>query len=225
MQYLFVPVISLVVAAAFIVIEKLGRYVEADVVKGVASAFFVLFGVLSAFRCNDPAFARMVVVGLVLGAIADVLLNLRYVFEGAKAQLAFMAGIAVFMLGHLAYIVACLPYCRFLVAAIVAGAVLTALLMYWVLGQVEAKLVLKVFGVFYIGAVVILNCVAFGALIITPSHHWLMFLAGTLLFLLSDVILILNNFGPRQLFGMRVANLMLYYVGQLLIAGSLQLPL
>ena len=48
---------------------------------------------------------------------------------------------------------------------------------------------------------------------------------GTLLFLVSDVILIINNFGPKASFPLRVSNLMLYYVGQLLIALSLQLPL
>ena len=93
MQYLYLVPICLAIAAVFIVIEKMGRYLVADVIKGVASAFFVLLGLLSAFMCNDVVFARMVLFGLVLGAVADVLLNLRYVYEGSKAQLAFLAGI------------------------------------------------------------------------------------------------------------------------------------
>lgn len=225
MQYLYLCPICLALAAVFIVVEKMEKYVVADVLKGVASAFFVLLGVLGAFNCNDVVYARLIVVGLVFGAIADVLLNLRYVYEGTKAQVAFLAGIAVFLLGHIFYIVATLPYCDWLAFAIVIGVVLTALLMYWILGQVEAKLAFKIFGVFYIGAITILNCMALVALINYPSQHAIMFLGGTLLFLASDIILILNTFGNNKSFLRRVANLMLYYVGQIMIALCLQLPL
>lgn len=225
MSYLYLCPICLAIAAAFIAIEKAGSYLVADVVKGVASAFFVVLGVLSALRCNEPGHARMVVAGLVLGMVADVLLNLRYVYEGNKAKLAFLAGILVFQGGHICYIVACLPYCPWTLFALVLGAVLAALLLWWIFARIEAQVAFKVFGVFYVGAIVVLNCIVLMALIADPSQHWLMFFAGTLLFLVSDVILILNTFGPRQNFVMRVSNLMLYYVGQLLIALSLQLPL
>lgn len=225
MQYLYLCPICLAVAAAFIVVEKMEKYLVADVIKGVASAFFVLLGLLGAFRCNDAFFARMVVMGLVIGAVADVLLNLRYVYEGSKAQLAFLAGIVVFLLGHVAYIVACLPYCKMVPVALVFGVVLTAALLYWIFGRIEAKMAFKVFGVFYIGAIVILNCIALVVLLGSFNAHWLMFFGGTLLFLVSDVILILNTFGPKQYFSLRISNLMLYYIGQLMIALSLQLPL
>lgn len=226
MQYLYLVPICLTIAVVFIVIEKMGSYLVADVIKGVASAFFVLLGFLSAFLCNDVEFARMVLFGLVLGAVADVLLNLRYVYEGSRAKLAFLAGILVFLAGHVCYILACLPYCKgFVPVAVVVGCVLTCLVMYWILGQIEAQVAFKVFGFFYMGAIVILNCMAVTALIRQPNAHWLMFLCGTLLFLVSDVILIINTFGPRQSMTKRVANLMLYYVGQLLIALSLQLAL
>ncbi|MBP3894042.1 MAG: lysoplasmalogenase [Atopobiaceae bacterium] len=225
MQYLYLCPICLVIAAVFIAIEKARFYLVADVIKGVASAFFVALGVLGAFMCNDPVYARTIVIGLVLGAIADILLNLRYVYEGSKAQIAFLVGILVFLAGHIAYIVACVPYCINLWVPIIGGVVLAALLLYWIFSIVEAKLAFKVFGVFYLGAIVILNCMALFILVTNPTAHWLMFFSGTLLFLVSDVILIINTFGPKASFALRISNLMLYYVGQLLIALSLQLPL
>jgi len=225
MQYLYLCPICLIIAATFIAIEKARFYLVADVVKGVASAFFVALGILGSFKCNDPVFARTIVIGLALGAIADVLLNLRYVYEGSRAQMAFLAGILVFLAGHIAYIVACLPYCPAIWPAVAVGVVLTALLLRWIFARVEAKVAFKVFGVFYLGAIVILNCIAFAILVSSPTAHWAVFFAGTMLFLVSDVILILNTFGPKASFVMRVANLMLYYIGQLLIALSLQLPL
>ena len=225
LQYLYLCPICLTIAAVFIVVEKAKSYLVADVIKGVASCFFVILGVLGAFGSSDPVLARYVVAGLVLGAVADVLLNLRYVYEGSKGQLAFLAGILVFLAGHVAYIVACLPYASQPVIAFVLGAVLAAVLLYWIFGRIEAKIAFKVFGVVYIGVITVLNCLALVVLVGNPTAHWAVFLCGTLLFLASDVILILNTFGSKQSFLMRIANLMLYYVGQLLIALSLQLPL
>jgi uncharacterized membrane protein YhhN len=50
-----------------------------------------------------------------------------------------------------------------------------------------------------------------------------MFAAGAVSFLISDIVLILNTFGKETKFTLRVTNLTLYYIGQLLIALSLQL--
>lgn len=226
MQYLFLCPICLVIAAVFIYIEREGSYVLADVIKGVASLCFVALGVLGALKCKDPVLAKMVVTGLVIGAVADVLLNLRYVFEGKYGKLAFLVGIVVFLAGHIAYIIAVLPYSgSFFPVAIVVGAVLATLLLYWIFGRIEASPTFKGFGVFYVGAICILNCLALLALIEQRNAHWFVFFVGALLFLVSDIILIFNTFGPRKSFPMRVSNLMLYYIGQLMIAASLQLPL
>lgn len=226
MQYLYLCPICLILAAIFIFIENLKSYVVADVIKGVASGFFVAFGILGALKCPDSRLAWTVVAGLTLGAIADVVLNLRYVYEGKKGQLAFIVGILIFLAGHVVYVAACVPYSGdALPIAIVLGIVLAAALLYWIFARIEAQMVFKIFGVFYIGAIAILNAVALVVLIGHVNAHWLVFLFGSLLFLVSDVILILNTFGPRKSFLMRVSNLMLYYIGQLMIAASLQLPL
>ena len=226
MQYLWICPVCLGLAAWFIMVERAERYVMADVIKGAASVCFVLLGILGMLRSGDASNIEYLVticVGLVIGAVADVVLNLRYVFEGAKGRAAFLVGILVFFLGHVAYLVALLRRCAMPYLYMGIGLVLTGALMYWILQRIEAALAFKVFGVFYIGAITVMNSVAVGALLTQPSAHAAMFVAGALLFLASDVILILNTFGPTQRFTWRVSNLMLYYVGQLLIALSLQL--
>ena len=223
MHYLWLVPICLVLAAWFIKVERDGKYVEADLIKGLASCCFVAFGFLGAGDALGTPYARIIVSGLALGFVADVILNLRYVFEGEKGKRAFLAGILVFLAGHVAYIVALAPRCSRLVQAIILGLCLTVALMWWILGRIEAALAFKIFGFFYIGAICIMNCVAFAVLISNPCAHTAVFMGGAVLFLLSDVILILNTFGPEQRFMWRCANLMLYYVGQLLIAASLQL--
>lgn len=211
MQYLWICPVCLGLAAWFIMVERAERYVMADVIKGAASVCFVLLGILGMLRSGDASNIEYLVticVGLVIGAVADVVLNLRYVFEGAKGRAAFLVGILVFLLGHVAYLVALLRRCAMPYLYMGIGLVLTGALMYWILQRIEAALAFKVFGVFYIGAITVMNCVAVGALLTQPSAHAAMFVAGALLFLASDVILILNTFGPTQRFTWRVSNLM-----------------
>ena len=66
-----------------------------------------------------------------------------------------------------------------------------------------------------------MNCVAFSNLVTDPGAFTGIFAAGALLFLISDIVLILNTFGQKSSFSLRVTNIGLYYVGQLMIALSL----
>ena len=211
-------ILCLALAAAFLYQESRKKYVSAVVLKGLASACFVALGML----CSPGTpLARLVVWGLILGCIADVLLNLRYV-AGEKGQMVFLVGILVFLSGHILYLAAVLRLCPSRIVCFAAGAVLTAALMAWILRRITAKPAFKIFGVFYIGAVMILNCVAVANLIAAPGAFTALFAAGAVFFLVSDVVLILNTFGSQTRQSLRVTNVSLYYIGQLLIALSLQ---
>jgi uncharacterized membrane protein YhhN len=93
--------------------------------------------------------------------------------------------------------------------------------MMWIFKRITAKKAFKIFGVIYIGAIVILNCVAIGNLLSAPSVFTGVFAAGAALFLISDIVLILNTFGSETKLRLRITNIGLYYIGQLLIALSL----
>ena len=222
MQYLYLCAGCLGMMIIFIIQEKEKNYVAAAMLKGIASAFFVALGIMGSKLSQDAGFAKTVVIGLILGCIADVLLNLRFVFE-KQGKLIFLVGILVFLAGHVMYLIALVPKCEDLWICIALGVVLTALLMIWIFKQITAQKAFKIFGVFYIGAIMIMTCVAIGILIKAPSAHSALFAVGAVSFLISDIVLILNTFGSESKFSLRVTNLSLYYVGQLLIALSLQL--
>ena len=208
----------LVFAAAFLFQERRERYVPAVVLKGLASVCFVILGILFS---PGTLLAKRIVCGLILGCIADVLLNLRYVV-GEKGQLVFLLGILVFLSGHILYLAAVAGLRANWPVCLAVGAVLTALLMVWIFRRITAKPAFKIFGVFYLGAIMILNCVAAGNLIANPSAFTGLFAAGAVFFLVSDIVLILNTFGSETRQSLRVTNVSLYYVGQLLIALSLR---
>ena len=217
MVYALVP-LCLCLAGVFLWKESRKEYIPAVILKGLASLCFVAFGFLLASSSRE---AGLITTGLLLGCIADVLLNLRLVFP-KKGQLIFLVGILVFLAGHVLYLIAVMGMTARPWICIAAGVVLTALLMVWIFRQITAKMAFKVFGVMYIGTVVLLNCVAAANLIASPSAFTALFFAGALLFLASDIVLILNTFGKETKQSLRVTNITLYYLGQLIIAFSLE---
>ena len=210
-------ILCLCLAALFMWTEKKEHYMGAVILKGLASLCFVLVGVMAG---NGGQLAKLIVTGLLLGCVADVLLNLRWVFP-KKGQLIFLVGILVFLGGHVVYLAAVLPMADNWAVCVVVGVGLTALLRQWICSKMTAKKAFKIFGVFYLGAIMLLNCVAVSNLMTAPSAFTGLFAAGALLFLISDIVLILNTFGPKSKFSLRVTNLSLYYIGQLLIAWSM----
>ena len=185
-----------VLVYVFLEKEAEKQYVPAVILKGLASLCFVSIGQL----CNPGnQVSNLIVMGLIIGFIADILLNLRMVVK-EKGQTIFLIGILV-----------------------IIGIVLTTLLMIWIFKRVTAKPAFKIFGVVYIGAIMLLNCVAIANVIAAPSPFNMMFAAGAVFFLVSDIVLILNTFGGEFKQSLRNTNISLYYIGQLLIALSLQL--
>ncbi len=150
----------------------------------------------------------------------DILLNLRYLV-GKMGQKVFLIGILIFMIGHVLYLIPLLKTAPSPLIPIVIGLVLAALLLYWILTSVTAALAFKIFGVFYIGAVTLMAVTAVWNYAKLGTTADMLFAVGGVLFLASDVILIFNTFTGEATFGKRVANLSLYYIGQLLIASSL----
>lgn len=217
--------LCLLIMTVFIYFEKKEKYVLAVILKGLASLMFVALGFWCSRVTATTQFGKMVRIGLILGLIADVLLNLRFVFK-EKGKLVFLVGILVFLSGHVLYLCALVPTVNNVVLPLVIGVVLTAIIIKWIFTQIEAQKAFKIFGIFYIGAIVIMNCFAVTNLIqdITNTRY-IIFVIGAISFLISDIVLILNTFGKTTKFSLRITNLSLYYIGQLLIAISLLYPI
>ncbi|MBO4910153.1 MAG: lysoplasmalogenase [Lachnospiraceae bacterium] len=236
---LLIPIILLglvgmIIQGAFIAVEHKENFVAAVILKGSASLFFVFIGFLaynnflkSAGADNtDPkagltnTICLMICLGLVFGLLGDVFLGLRFVFEKIGQKI-FLVGILLFFIGHILYMVALFPMSDHLIICILIGAVVAATLLLLMYKTMEIKLAFKIFGFFYIGAVVIMTSIAIGNWISNPSLFAAWFAIGAILFTISDVVMIFNTFGKTQKFSLRITNLSLYYIGQLLIAASM----
>ncbi len=207
----------LIFAGLFIYLQRKKHAVPALLLKGLASLCFAALGIL----CNAGAeCGKPIVLGLILGCVADVLLGLRSVFVRRK-KVFFLAGGIVFLCGHFAYLASAWPRVENKVLCILASGLLAALLLFWLYGKITADRALKAFGAVYFGIFVLLCCAAVSNEVTALSDFTLLFASGILLFLCSDLILNLHSFGPLKDFRFRVLYRCLYYIGQLTIAVSL----
>ena len=208
----------------FILLEHNKKMLSALLFKALASLLFVLAGVFAFSLATRLSFARLVLVGLMLGAIGDVCLNLRFLItDGAKR--AFMLGIASFLLGHVAYVLAlvsCAPAA--LIYALPAAAVVSFFLIRFVLARIEVEGSIKTFGIVYLCVVFLMACVALAMFLLEPQNTGrAIFALGSVLFAASDVLLVLGQFGKRTYRGFRALNLSLYYIGQVCICLTIAL--
>ena len=205
----------------FIRTEHEEKYLLADILKGTASLMFVIIGYYAFTRVNNP-FNKQFFIGLIFGMIGDILLNLRFVFK-KNGQKIFLLGILAFLVGHILYLLALIPQARgtWMWYCVAVGAIAAAALLAYIFKTMEVKTAFKVFGVFYLGAVFIMTAIALGIAIFSPSRRAFIYAVGAVLFTASDVVLIFNTFSGVTKFSLRITNLLLYYMGQMLIAYSL----
>ena len=205
-------------AAAFLYYGSKEKYVHAVAFKGLASACFVIMGLILNPGTNT---ANLIVTGLLAGCIADIVIDLRKVFA-KKGQTFFLLGCLFFFAGHIMYILAVFPMSTHKALCVAIAVIVTPPLMLEIYKHITANTLLKAVGIVYIGAVMLLNCAAINNLIDAPSAFTGVFSAGALLFMASDILLVFNTFGAQ--YSQKVKNFYigLYYAGQILIALSLQ---
>ncbi len=215
---LLLAVIGIAVDIAFIRSELSGKLGLATVLKGTASAFFVAFGAVC-YGANATSFGKLILIGLVLGMIGDILLNLRNQFQGGMSMKVFALGVLAFLGGHVLYIAALIQRCS---GMVLLAAGLTAVLSLLSIPPLMKRITapskgLKLFGYVYLVVVIAMFCCAAGVLVqLGTAAGNLVFAAGAFLFVISDFIMIYYTFG-NKLPALRVTNLLCYYAGQLLI--------
>lgn len=213
--------IGMVLQGVFIAEEHKEKYVPAVVLKGLASLCFVVIGFIGASQAvMEFSFAKKLAVGLLFGLLGDVCLNLRFVLPKIGQKI-FLIGIVMFLVGHIIYLVALISFAEHVWVCVAIGAVLAIGLLTYIFLTMEVKISFKIFGVFYLGAVIIMTVIALGIAIFAPTPKAVVYAIGAVLFTASDIVLIFNTFSGVTKFPLRITNLSLYYLGQLLIAGCL----
>lgn len=203
----------------YIICKAKGKNFIGVIAKIIASACFITIGYF-AYEKNDSIFNYYILLGLSLDGLGDLFLGLRNLF--AK-NTNFLLGTLCFLVGHIVYIKALFPlsndYCFYcVILSIFVGAIIFSLLqrrckfskVYWVVGIVYC-IIISMMTLFSVGV----YCTN-----INSSN--LVFMLGSIMFLSSDIILVLYNLSKKENWMHPVYSL-LYYIAQILISFSLHI--
>lgn len=216
---LLISLVGLVIDSVFIRSELKGQMSKATVFKGLASAFFVALG-FYCYTLYQSYLGKLIIVGLCLGLVGDVLLNLRFNVSKALSSKVFALGILAFLAGHIFYIVVLIKHNTDIIwASLISAVVLSVLAIPQLMKRIKAPSKgLKIFGYVYLVIVICFFSCGIGSMIMCERNMFdIVFTIGGLFFVVSDFIMIYYNFAKKDP-KLRVINLLTYFVGQLLIA-------
>ena len=205
--------------------------------KILASGIFVCFGLYAYMNSDKGPYARLILIALVLGMMGDALLSLDPFFKGENKKrngiISFVIGAAVFLAGHIVYIVSFvkelkirdafnLPAFLILLAVIFVVALAVKKIKDVKLGKAGIPILVYSLGLSSMGALSI--CLAFfgfkgqfalqAVLVVAP-----------LLFIVSDASLGMK-IADKERFDtlkMRYVTLVTYYTAQMLFGLSIAL--
>lgn len=223
-------VLGLAIDIAFICSEYAGKMLQATILKGLASLMFVLLGGYL-YVSSANSISLLILIGLILGMLGDILLNMRNLFEGALSNKVFAVGILAFLLGHFMYIAALIKAAQVFYAmgiVIAIALAMTAIIGVITIPQLMKRITapsqgLKMFG--YVYLTVVIAMFSFAAALMMKAgviSFTIVFAIGALFFVVSDFIMIYYSFG-KKIKPLRAINLLTYYIGQILIALCIML--
>ena len=226
MLYYVVLAVGVVVSFIFCYQRRLGFSVNNVIFKLVSSLCFLLTAVFALiYNSAANVYGSLIIMGGVLGLAGDVLLDLKGVYHKEK-DVYLKGGFLAFLVGHIFYF-GSIIYCTSMKWYIALACGALSFLISGITVSLEKPMKVK-YGkykliVFFYTAFLSMTMISsFAAMFANHFQKGLILLAaGSVAFLLSDVVLSGTFFGegkdrPHEYF----INHFLYYAGQYLIAAS-----
>jgi len=222
------PFVMLILGAIALVLFLINRdrsgSVKALLYKTLTSFFFIAVACASYFSNANPntaGFTMLIMMGLVCGLIGDVVLDLKIMYP-ESSSLYQHGGMISFFIGHLFYLAALIKYFGFslipleiaLGLAVVMVGVSTFVLKYdFKEHSIDSYLYSLVLSYMMTQA-------CYSAISRNYSVDTVLLAAGSVLFVLSDLILLKTYYENKDSRPFIIANHVLYYGAQFLIALS-----
>lgn len=183
------------------------------VLKSLASLMFVLLA-LSLYKDK----ALLIVIALVFNMIGDIILIFRNKYPNIKDKL-FMAGIVSFFIAHISILL----YLIKLNITTVKFAFILSLIFYIILFSIfnrtlKVSGIIRVVGIIYTYVIMFTTSMAIINLAGLPTFSNLALLIGVVLFVISDIILIIFKFNKSDKNIMQIICRSIYYLSQLILA-------
>ena len=236
LSYMFLAM-TVVITAMFIFVEMKESSLFSLFFKALASfSFILLYSIViseKTVQAASPYYigenfisfmgtGSLIFIGLVAGLIGDLLLGLRPLLPQEDNNAIITSGIVSFSVGHIFYYFALLSMDRFSVYPLIIG-IAGAVIIYFGAKFLDIKLdKLKVPSLIYSFIIfVVFGQALFNAIHLGFTLPSLLFFVGTILFIVSDLILSQIYFREGTKRVMVIYNLATYYAAQILIGFSI----
>lgn len=187
--------------------------------KTLAAFCFITIGYM-AYNASKTTFNLYILTGLVLDGLGDLFLALRNIF--AK-NLTFLMGSISFLAGHIMFIKALYLLENYYIIQCVICAVISGALLFYLFDKVcHFNKIFTIVGIAYLIIILMMVYFSAGVYLTASTVKHLVFTIGAILFVASDIILIIYNFSKKEKW-MHPVYSVLYFVAQILISYSLHI--
>ena len=216
MKTLFASLNGFFIVTQFIVLYIYRNFIGGYKMKGFCSFIFVLLGIVNLIYCflnkkEGKIFPILMVCGLFFGMIADVVLSFN-----------FITGAAIFAAGHIIYLVSYTLLNKFQLKDLVSVFCILAVSLVLILLPIY-NFGSELMFIVVIAYAVIISLMLAKALmnaVNTKKTMEIILFIGSLLFYISDFMLLLSIFGGEKNFSSLICCYT-YWPGQIIIAFSL----
>ena len=216
----FCCVMCLLSGIFYVQLGRNGGSAKALVMKGIASLFFFLTGLLSAFYRPISTYGTLILPGLFFGMLADIVFGARFIAKKKPARF-FVSGALLFAIGHGFYIVAFNTLGFVSVGWYLAALFVTAFIFFS--GKIFFRMHYGKLWPMILLYCLIVNLMLFSSISVSNLLHpssQILIAAAAFLFTFSDIVLLYSTF-VKKLTILHFLNICPYYAGQLMFALSI----
>jgi len=220
-----VLILGVIALTLFLILRDRKGSVEALLLKTITSFLFLAVA-FTAFLVNHPAdniiYFMLVIMGLVAGLIGDIVLDLKVMYK-ESSSLYQHGGMIAFLIGHMFYLTALFTYFGFhwipLVIAVALGLAINLVSKYVMKYQFKEHTVDCFLYGFFLAYMMVQSC--YSAITQGFNATTVLLSVGAILFLLSDLVLVMTYYEGKDSKPFIIINHVLYYGAQYLIALSI----
>ena len=220
-----VVALGAVALTLFLIVRDRRGSVKAVLLKTITSFLFISAAFASFMVNSSPGvntFFMLITMGLVCGLIGDIVLDLKILYPESSSQYQY-GGMVAFLVGHLFYLAALLIYFGFnllpLVIAIVIGLIIILVSKFVLKFDFKEHTVISYLYSFFLSYMMTQACYAAVTQCYTAAT--LLLAVGSILFLLSDLVLVMTYYDNKDSRPFIAINHILYYCAQYTIALSI----
>jgi uncharacterized membrane protein YhhN len=211
--------------ALFLIARDRKGSVKALLLKTLTSFFFIAVAFAS-FMVNPSqsiaVFSMLIMMGLICGLIGDILLDLKIMYK-ESSSLYQHGGMVAFLVGHLFYLTALIIYFGFnwipLVIALIL-AIIIACVSKFILKFNFAEHTVNTYAYSFILSYMMTQA-CYAAITQNFTASTILLAVGAILFLLSDLVLVMTYYDNKDSRPFIAVNHILYYAAQFTIALSI----